>query len=166
MADEHLRTDEDIEAILRLAVQQTGTESESLRTRLMATAEEIGLTPEQVAAAEEAYRQKVKGERTLAEREENERQLWKQFRRSQRGDLISHVGSYLAVNAFLVAIDLMGGDGLNWAYWPMMGWGIAIAIHLFSFVAGESSDNVQEFEKWKRRKRKREKKDTANPDQD
>lgn len=158
MAEEHLKSDEDIEAILRLAVHQAGSDSQTLRARLNATADELGISPEQVAAAEEAYLDQIRGERQESEQKATEQALWKQFRRSQRGDLISHLGSYVAVNGFLVAMDLMGGDGLNWAYWPLMGWGIGIAIHIFTFMAGESSDSLAEFEKWKRRRRKHEQK--------
>jgi hypothetical protein len=40
-----------------------------------------------------------------------------------------HVIVYVIVNAGLFAIDLATGDGINWAYWPLIGWGIGLAIH-------------------------------------
>ncbi|HYP59037.1 MAG TPA: 2TM domain-containing protein [Thermomicrobiales bacterium] len=40
----------------------------------------------------------------------------------------THLVIYLVVNAFLFAIDLIDG-GNWWFYWPLLGWGIAVAIH-------------------------------------
>lgn len=155
MADEHLRSDDDVEAILRLAVQQSGTTTGDLRSRLMATADELGLTEDQVIAAEEAYRRQKAGELQRESEEQEDKRLWKEFRKSKRGDWISHLGSYVAVNGFLVAIDLMGDGRLNWAFWPLMGWGIGMAIHTFTYLAGETSESMAEFEKWKRKKKRR-----------
>lgn len=46
-----------------------------------------------------------------------------------------HLATYVLVCALLVAIDLVSGSagdtffGLNWAFWPIMGWGIGIILH-------------------------------------
>jgi hypothetical protein len=55
-------------------------------------------------------------------------------------DFAGHLAIYLVVMVVLVVIDLVDGDrgastvlGLNWAYWPMFGWGIAVVIHGVSF---------------------------------
>lgn len=162
MADEHLRSDEDVEAILRLAVQQSGTSGDDLRSRLMATADELGLTEAQVLAAEEAYRRQKEGEIQRETEEQEDKRLWKEFRKSKRGDLISHLGSYIAVNGFLVAIDMMRDSQMDWAYWPLMGWGIGMAIHIFTFMAGETSESLAEFDKWKRKRKRKQ----SNTDKD
>ena len=41
----------------------------------------------------------------------------------------SHLIAYVLVNAGLVAIDLFTSPGLDWAYWPMLGWGLGLAAH-------------------------------------
>jgi len=38
---------------------------------------------------------------------------------------------YVLVNALLFVIDILTGDGL-WFYWPLLGWGIGMAIWAFS----------------------------------
>ena len=40
-----------------------------------------------------------------------------------------HLAVYAAVNTLLVAIDLEGGGGLDFAYWPLLGWGIGLVAH-------------------------------------
>lgn len=48
-----------------------------------------------------------------------------------------HLGTYVIVISALFAIDLLTGSGIQWAYWPALGWGIGIAIHAFSYVVDE-----------------------------
>lgn len=58
-------------------------------------------------------------------------------RKRARGlrDFYTHFFIYLAVCTLLVVIDLANGSagtsfiGLNWAYWPIFGWGIAVFMH-------------------------------------
>ena len=52
-----------------------------------------------------------------------------------------HITTYVLVGAFLVFIDLVAGVtgdttvlGLDWAYWPILGWGIGVAAHAVSLA--------------------------------
>ena len=154
--DSHIRSDEDVEAILRLAVQQSATDSASLRERMRATANELGITDAQLAAAEEAYRREMERQTEAAAEAELEAADWKLFRKTQVHDFFQHFGTYIAVNAFLAFIDFRDG-GFGWFYWPLMGWGIGIAIHLASVLAAYSDENQTEFQKWRKKRRKRSK---------
>ena len=53
-------------------------------------------------------------------------------------DFYVHVAIYVVVNVGLVLLDLAQGDGLQWAYWVMIGWGIGLAAHAASVVVIES----------------------------
>lgn len=44
-------------------------------------------------------------------------------------EFFEHVAAYVFVNIGLVFIDLLTGDGLNWFFFPLIGWGIGVAIH-------------------------------------
>lgn len=50
--------------------------------------------------------------------------------------LYIHILVYLVVNASLFAINWFstGGDGGWWFYWPLLGWGIGLVIHLLTVV--------------------------------
>lgn len=146
---EHLRSDEDVEAILRLAVRGTDTSSDQLRDRLKAAADELGISEDQLARAEEQYKRELEGEQLEKYAQEEDDRLWKEFRRTQLHDFMSHFGVYLAVNLGLFAMDWFQGGGIQWAFWPMFGWGIAIVIHLATMMSPYSGENVEEFEKWK-----------------
>ncbi len=42
---------------------------------------------------------------------------------------LKHLAVYVGVNLLLLIIDLATSQGDHWFYWPLLGWGIAVAIH-------------------------------------
>ena len=46
-----------------------------------------------------------------------------------------HVSVYLIVNAGLFGINMLSDSDSLWFYWPLLGWGIGVAIHGFSVYA-------------------------------
>ena len=57
-------------------------------------------------------------------------------------DVFYHLMVYVFVNVILVIVDLRadGGSqvlGLDWAYWPILGWGIGLAGHAISVFFGD-----------------------------
>ena len=53
-----------------------------------------------------------------------------------RADFRQHASSYLLVNLMLVAIWAATGAGYFWPFWPMLGWGIAVAFHARDVYGG------------------------------
>jgi uncharacterized membrane protein len=45
-----------------------------------------------------------------------------------------HLGIYLIVNTALFAINMVTTPDTLWFYWPLLGWGIGVAIHAFALV--------------------------------
>lgn len=43
--------------------------------------------------------------------------------------LYIHASIYVAVILLLVFIDVLSSPGTIWFHWPMLGWGLAVAIH-------------------------------------
>lgn len=41
----------------------------------------------------------------------------------------THLFIYIAVNIGLFLIDIITSPGALWFYWPLIGWGIGVAIH-------------------------------------
>jgi hypothetical protein len=56
--------------------------------------------------------------------------------------LYIHLLVFAVVNAglFLFNWATRGPDGAWWFYWPLLGWGIAVAIHLLTFIPVFSPD--------------------------
>lgn len=148
-SEEHLKTDDDVEAILKLAIRKSSS-SPALRERLQMSAEELGISPEQLAQAEQEYYAQKERQEAIDKQAAIEKQEKKEFRRTQMRDLMWHLGSYLTVNAFLVFIDMVEDFQIDWAYYPLFGWGIGMVFHIFSLF--DSTENEDEFRKWKRRR--------------
>ena len=48
-----------------------------------------------------------------------------------------HLTVYVVVNLFLFALNMLTSPGSLWFYWPLLGWGIAVALHaLRAFGSG------------------------------
>lgn len=57
----------------------------------------------------------------------------------KKRDFTVNAISYVAVNAMLVMIWFTTGRGYFWPIWPMLGWGLGLAIHgvdLFRYSNG------------------------------
>jgi 2TM domain len=63
-------------------------------------------------------------------------------------DFYVHLAIYLVVNTGLVIIDLVQGDGLQWAQWVILGWGIGLVAHAVSVFVFES----RSASRWEARK--------------
>lgn len=49
--------------------------------------------------------------------------------------LLYHTGAYVIVNSVLVLIWALAGGGYPWFLWALVGWGIGLAIHAFSYFS-------------------------------
>ena len=43
-----------------------------------------------------------------------------------------HLTVYVVVNLILFAINMIASPTSLWFFWPLMGWGIGLALHVFS----------------------------------
>ena len=61
--------------------------------------------------------------------DEQERREQAIKRIKEKRDFSSHLFVYLAVNALLVAVWALSGNGYFWPMWVMAGWGIGLIMH-------------------------------------
>lgn len=52
--------------------------------------------------------------------------------------LLWHVATFFIVNPFLWGIDIVTGNGVNWAYWVTLAWGIGLAFHVAAYLLDDS----------------------------
>jgi len=132
--------EEEAEAILRFAAQRSANRDIS-RAKLLATAAELGISPEEVEQAENLL---------AAQRAELESRA--KFERHMKSGFYTHLITYLSVNAFLVLMNVLTGiHQLSefWAAWSILGWGIGLVIHFGVAFWKSSSAYTDEYEKWK-----------------
>lgn len=63
-------------------------------------------------------------------------------------DVMWHAATYVIVNVFLWGIDLVGGDGVNWAYWVTISWGIGLAFHIASYLIDDKGPKNRRYQKF------------------
>ncbi len=135
--------EDEAEEILRLAAQKSAVGGMS-RERLLATAAELGISPE---AVEEAERTVTVHRREVEVRSDYDRHV--------KGEFYSHLSAYVVVNAFLIGMNFFTDGRIDWAIWPLLGWGIGIASHFSNAFIKRSSDYEESYEKWKARREER-----------
>jgi hypothetical protein len=136
-AGQRFYEDDEAEQILNLAASMSSPAGQMTRERLMETAAELGITPE---AVEEAEKQ------VMAERED--RRLRAEFDAHRRHEFYNHLSSYLIVNVIFVVMSVHAGF---WAIWPILGWGIGLAVHAQATFFKGGDCYREEFQAWKAR---------------
>ncbi|MFN3729041.1 MAG: 2TM domain-containing protein [Fimbriimonadaceae bacterium] len=138
----HSYNEEEAEQILSLAAKKALPGGGVSREQLLATANELGIPPEAVAAAE----QEVIHLRRDVE-------LRREYNRSRHADFWAHLMTYVVVNAGIMGLNFLVAGRISWALFPLVGWGIGLAIHAFTAFQHFGADYEKEFAKWRRKKR-------------
>jgi hypothetical protein len=108
---------EDVQQILQraLARRQQGDFSQA---QLAEMAAELGVSPQELQQAQQEW---------LAQRDEVH-QYRTALTRRRRG-FKAHLIPYIAVNTFLVLLNLVTSPYHFWAIYPILGWGLGLALH-------------------------------------
>ena len=63
-------------------------------------------------------------------------------------DFYIHLVVYICVNAFLFSINMLTSPGHYWFIYPLLGWGVSIAIQFFTVfgINGRLNENWEERE--------------------
>ena len=63
-------------------------------------------------------------------------------------DVMWHAVTYVIVNLFLWGIDITGGDGVNWAYWVTISWGVGLGFHVASYLIDDNGLKGRKYRKF------------------
>ncbi len=75
-------------------------------------------------------------------------------------DLMWHIATFVIVNGFLWAIDLMQG-GADWAYWVTLSWGIGLAFHVAAYLLDNNGGQSRRYHKYLAEEENRETQNSA-----
>ncbi len=134
--------DKDVQEILTRAVRIDSVRGSSTREALEKAAEELGVSPESLALAEEQW-----------EKEKLEQEEFLEFVAFQRRGYFANLTMFLIFIPFFLFLDLNKDGQLNWAMYPIFGWGFGIAMHTVGFFSRKSKWFEEKFEEWKTAKR-------------
>jgi len=129
--------------IVRIALERQGSEGRISHDELLETAREIGVTAEDIeeAVAEEA---RIREARAAIEAR----------RRLSRQWFVADLVAYFVVNIAIFFVDraVTGGE---WFVFPLIFWGIALAIHAVFVMFAKQDDEAQKLEETRGRSRAR-----------
>ncbi len=108
---------DDVQKILQLAMAHKQEETFSSK-QLSEMAVELGISPELLKTAEQEWSIQAKSCKQQQARREIMRRGFK-----------AHLISFLAVNAFLVVLNLATTPRDFWAIYPISGWGLGLFMH-------------------------------------
>ena len=130
-------TEEEVNAILRRAVERQPLPGDTSREQLLALASELKIP---IDAIEKAEREVVGQLDTV--------QLRDEFDIDQRREFASHLASYIGVCSFLVLLNLFIVRGIWWSLFPILGWGLAIYFDAISTFHKGGKEYEDEFRNW------------------
>jgi Na+/melibiose symporter-like transporter len=84
----------------------------------------------------------------MAQRSESTPEARARKRAESYTGLMWHIGTFLVINAFLWLLEIVtGADGVQWAYWITIFWGLALAFHVVAYVVGHSGLEERKYQK-------------------
>ncbi|MHC5744476.1 MAG: 2TM domain-containing protein [Nostoc sp.] len=128
---------EDVEQILQKALTRKD-KGEFSREQLLEMASELGISSNILEATEQKW---------LAQQEE--KRLRHKFNTFRRRAFWTHFVSFLAVNLFLILLNLIISPSYFWAIFPVLGWGLGLFFHWWSVYQSKSEDYEIAFQKWR-----------------
>jgi Flp pilus assembly protein TadB len=108
---------EEVQQILQIALTHK-QEKEFSREQLIEIASELDISTEALQSAEQEW---------SIQRTEAQRQHMLNTR--QRKEFKSHLTNFIAVNIFLVLLNLVISPLYFWAIFPLLGWGLSLFFH-------------------------------------
>lgn len=130
---------EDVQQILQRALTRKQTDSFS-RDQLLEMASELGISTDVLQAAELEWQSN-----------RDELQERKSFNAYRRRAFKAHLIPFLAVNTFLIVLNLITSPGYFWAIFPLLGWGLGLFFQALSAYQTEGEAYEQAYEQWKKR---------------
>ncbi|MEH2313080.1 MAG: 2TM domain-containing protein [Nostoc sp.] len=128
---------EDVQQILQKALTRK-QEDEFSREQLVEMASELGISSNILETTEQKW---------LAQQEEERSQ--RTFNTFRRRDFWTHFVSFIAVNLFLILLNLITSPSYFWSIFPVIGWGLGLFFHWWSVYQIKTEDYEIAFQKWR-----------------
>lgn len=108
---------EEMQQILEVAFRRK-QQGEFTREQIIEIASELGVSSESLKAAEQEWLTKQVDVKKDQMSNSQKRQEFK-----------SHLITFIAVNGFLILLNLFTSPGYFWAIFPLLGWGLGLFLH-------------------------------------
>ncbi len=129
MSDPRRFRDDEVEAVLRHALAAQRDRGGLSRDELLEAARGVGLD---AAAVDDAI--------AALDRGADDASLLRGWRARRRRSLVNHALAFTLVNGLLYALDRATPPDDPWFYYPLILWGIALALDALGYLRGPSPD--------------------------
>jgi hypothetical protein len=132
---------EDAQEILKIAFTSKQETDELSREQLLEIAAELGISPGELAVAEQQWQ--------LRKQESYEKEQFNLYRRQQ---LKQNLIRYGIVGAFLLVLNLVTTQGIAFALSILLFWGLFLALKAWKVSQTEGEDYENAFSRWRLKK--------------
>lgn len=126
---------EDVQKILQIALNER-QEGEFSREQLVEMASELGISANILEKTEQKW---------LVQQEEE--LLQGTFNTLRRRDFRKHLISFIAVNLFLILLNLITTPSYFWSIFPVLGWGVGLFFHWWNVYQTKTKNDKRAFHK-------------------
>ncbi|WP_019498332.1 2TM domain-containing protein [Pseudanabaena sp. PCC 6802] len=135
--------EEQVQQILQKAIARKGARQDLTREQVREIASDLGISDADFAIAEQEW---------LAQSvQDRERVVFDTYRKKKFRD---HAIKYALVNAFLIGINLLTSGNISWAIYPLLGWGLAVALDAWATYQTDSAEYEKQFQQWSRQQKR------------
>ncbi len=136
--------EEQVSQILREALNNRGSNPHKLsREQVSEIALELGVNREEFLAAEQRWRSQQVKNLELAE-----------FNTYKQQKFREGVLKFAIVNTFLSGIDIVSSGHITWAAYPLMFWGLGVALDAWATYQKNGSGYAKQFDTWQRKQKR------------
>lgn len=136
-------SNDEAEEILRLAVQQH-TSSEISRDQLLQSAQELGISVDQVEQAEKL----VAAKKSEYSRFQGQRHLQEQFGKSRRGSIMATISGWLGTSVTVLGINYLTGFHSFWSKWVIIPYGLTVLGQVIHQALVPPENDYEGFREW------------------
>ncbi|NKB17363.1 MAG: 2TM domain-containing protein [Pseudanabaena sp. CRU_2_10] len=136
-------TEEQVQQILHKAIARKSQGQDLSRNQVREIASELGISDADFALAEQDWLNQ-----SLQDRE---RVTYDIYRKKKFRD---HALKYTLINAFLIGINLLTSGSISWAVYPLLGWGLAVALDAWATYQTDSDEYEKQFQQWLRQQKR------------
>lgn len=136
-------SEEQVDQILRYALAKRTNGQNLTKQQIYEIASDMGISESDFLAAVQQWQST-----------QSIRQEQVEFDKYKQKSFNSNFLKYAIVNSFLVALNLFTSGKIGWAIYPLLFWGLGVALDAWSTYQKESDEYEKQFQKWQRKQKR------------
>lgn len=141
MAEPDFYTEEQVQQLLHHVIARKSNGQNLSREQVYEIASELGISRTEFLASEQEWQQKYV--------HKQDRQVFDAYKKKK---LRESLLKYAIINTFLVASNLITSGNVSWALYPLLFWGLGMALDSWVTYQPDSEEYEKQFLKWSRQK--------------